>query len=100
MSFSSVDLPAPLRPMTAMRSPGSMDRSTWSSSSGPPTLKSTDWRVMRGIAAFYAARGARPALRAAGQHRATGLVPRPVGPALRVVVATGLVVVRPAQDVE
>jgi hypothetical protein len=37
-SFSSVDLPAPLRPMSAMRSLGSMDRSTWSSSSGPPTL--------------------------------------------------------------
>ena len=37
-SFSSVDFPAPLRPISAIRSPGSMARSTCSSSNGPPTL--------------------------------------------------------------
>ena len=37
MSRSNVDLPAPLRPTTQMRSPRSIARSACSSNSGPPT---------------------------------------------------------------
>ncbi len=52
-SLSRVDLPAPLRPIRAMRSPGSIDSSAFSSNNGPPTLKSTFCRVIRGIRILY-----------------------------------------------
>ena len=37
-SFIRVDLPAPLRPIRATRSPASSERATFSSNKGPPTL--------------------------------------------------------------
>ncbi|MNM96032.1 hypothetical protein D3C81_1084960 [compost metagenome] len=38
ISFIKVDLPAPLRPIRAIRSPASIDSSVFSSNNGPPTL--------------------------------------------------------------
>src|SRR5690606_14609548 len=97
---SRVDLPAPLRPIRAMRSPESIAKSTPSSRRGPPILKSTAFRVRRGIRPFYRARRREPRSGAAGEHRAAGAVECPVGAQGGEGLATRLRAVGLAQHVQ
>ena len=59
MTFSRLDLPVPFRPMSAMRSPGSMRRSAASKSGRWPNASATESRVMTGTGYYSGSEDAR-----------------------------------------
>ena len=56
---SSVDLPDPLRPTSAIRSPGAIESSALSSSGAPPSVRAMFRRCRRGAAWGFSSEAAR-----------------------------------------